>query len=186
MTWRNFNPKTSGWLCSWQYSARMTYGQCGMSSEWHNTIWIHLDDLASSGISFGWWLMADAVCHPDDIRCYLKPSGWHNDIWVSHLDTPPPPPPPRHTHTRLSHLDEISAFKCPQLAVALHCFRNIRNSQWPFTAYVTNTANTPPANNLSVRCDMKVFASNIAAFRLHKILRRYVLPHSGLGSGVHR
>ena len=30
--------------------------------------------------------MANTLCHPDDIRCYPEPSGWHNKIWVHYND----------------------------------------------------------------------------------------------------
>ena len=45
------------------------------SSGWKKESWSlsHLDDLAIGSISTG-WLMTNALCHPDDIRCYPKSS----------------------------------------------------------------------------------------------------------------
>ena len=94
VTQRNLITKPSGWLSYWQHLIRMTYGQLTMSSGWHtnpappkssgwhNVIWSlsHPDDSAIGSISSG-WLMANLLCHPDDIWISQKSSGWHNVIW---------------------------------------------------------------------------------------------------------
>ena len=39
------------------------------------------DDLAIGSISSG-WLMANVLCHSDDVRSFPKSSGWHNVSWT--------------------------------------------------------------------------------------------------------
>ena len=58
-----------------------------LSSGWQNVILTlsHSDDLVPGRISSG-LLLAHVVCHPDDLRSYSKSSGWHDEIWVRHLD----------------------------------------------------------------------------------------------------
>ena len=77
----NLIPKSSGWLNYSQYLIRMTYGHCRMSSGWlmANAL-CHPNDLAGISISSG-WVTANSVCHPDDILDHLVSSRWLNWSW---------------------------------------------------------------------------------------------------------
>ena len=70
----------SRWL---SHLIRMTNGECSMSSGWHNDATLsHPDYIAEFIVA---WVIVDAGCHPDGLRCCSKSSGWHNLI-QSHPD----------------------------------------------------------------------------------------------------
>ena len=63
------------------YGRPMALRYCSVSFESDNVIWSpgHPNDLAIGCIWSG-WLMANVLCHPDDIRSFRKSSWWHNLI----------------------------------------------------------------------------------------------------------
>ena len=99
-------PKSSGWhnvswtLCHpdeippWPYLIRMTYDQCRYHPD--DVVLCHPDEITNLiRKSSGWlsysqyptgWLMADALCHPDDLTGVGISYGWVTTNSLSHPD----------------------------------------------------------------------------------------------------
>ena len=88
-------PKSSGWVSSWPYLIRMTFGHCSMSS----------GDISYHRMSFG-WLSRNRYLIRMSYDNVIMSSGWHRLPF-------------------LSHPDEIINFDFPHHAVALQRFRSV-------------------------------------------------------------
>ena len=99
--------------------------------------WCHPDDLRCCPISSGWPNVIQTLSHPDELAHGRISPGWlmsNDDLLevISHQDEF------RENHyvirmtyaPVLSHPDEITNFKFPQLAVVLRGVRKIRHQQW--------------------------------------------------------
>ena len=83
----------------------------------------HPDDLAGDGISPE-WVTANSLCHPDDILFHRMPSGLVNWVWylIRMSSDNVIMSSGWHTLPFLSYPDEIANFDFPQHAVALQRF----------------------------------------------------------------